>query len=140
MIDYMGPSLETTISAMGSGVWLFANHSAEWLRVRETPSLVPGAINEVLRMETPLQGCSRLLAKDYEMDEVTLPAGSRAIVFFGAANRDERKFPDPHRFDVTRRGGTGHIGSGQVIQLASPRPAGNKASIAACLPRFCIRT
>jgi cytochrome P450 len=36
------------------------------------------------------------------MDEVTLPAGSRAIVFFGAANRDERKFPDPHRFDVTR--------------------------------------
>ena len=36
------------------------------------------------------------------MDEVTLPAGSRAIVFFGAANRDERKFPDPHKFDVTR--------------------------------------
>jgi cytochrome P450 len=53
-------------------------------------------------METPLQGYSRLLAKDYEMDEVTLPAGSRAIVFFGAANRDERKFPDPHKFDVTR--------------------------------------
>jgi cytochrome P450 len=74
--------------------------STEKLRVRESPSLVPGA--EVLRMETPLQGYSRLLAKDYEMDEVTLPAGSRAIVFFGAANRDERKFPDPHRFDVTR--------------------------------------
>jgi cytochrome P450 len=36
------------------------------------------------------------------MDEVTLPAGSRAIVFYGAANRDERKLPDPHRFDVTR--------------------------------------
>jgi cytochrome P450 len=53
-------------------------------------------------METPLQGYSRLVAQDYEMDEVTLPAGSRAIVFFGAANRDERKFSDPHRFDVTR--------------------------------------
>ena len=49
-----------------------------------------------------LQGYSRLVAQDYEMDEVTLPAGSRAIVFYGAANRDERKFPDPHRFDVTR--------------------------------------
>jgi cytochrome P450 len=36
------------------------------------------------------------------MDEVALPAGSRAIVFYGAANRDERKFPHPHRFDVTR--------------------------------------
>jgi cytochrome P450 len=53
-------------------------------------------------METPLQGYSRLVAQAYEMDDVTLAAGSRAIVFFGAANRDERKFRDPHRFDVTR--------------------------------------
>jgi cytochrome P450 len=83
-------------------VWLFAKHPEEWLRVRETPSCIPSAIDEILRMETPLQGYSRLLAQDYEMDEVTLPAGSRAIVFFGAANRNERKFPDPHRFDVTR--------------------------------------
>jgi len=102
MIDYMGPSLETTISAIGSGVWLFAKNPGEWLRVREMLSCVPSAINEILRMETPLQGYSRLVAQDYEMDEVTLPAGSRAIVFYGAANRDERKFPDPHRFDVTR--------------------------------------
>jgi cytochrome P450 len=102
MIDYMGPSLETTISAIGSGVWLFAKNPGEWLRVRETLSCVPSAVNEILRMETPLQGYSRLVAQDYEMDEVTLPAGSRAIVFYGAANRDERKFPDPHRFDVTR--------------------------------------
>jgi cytochrome P450 len=102
MIDYMGPSLETTISAIGSGVWLFAKNPGEWLRARETPSCVPSAINEILRMETPLQGYSRLVVQDYEMDEVTLPASSRAIVFYGAANRDERKFPDPHRFDVTR--------------------------------------
>jgi cytochrome P450 len=102
MIDYLGPSLETTISAIGSGVWLFAKNPREWLRFRQTPSCVPSAINEILRMETPLQGYSRLVAQDYQMNEVTLPAGSRAIVFYGAANRDERKFPDPHRFDVTR--------------------------------------
>jgi cytochrome P450 len=102
MIDYMGPSLETTISAIGSGVWLFAKNPGEWSRVRETPSCVLSAVNEILRMETPLQGYSRLVAQDYEMDEVTLPTGSRAIVFYGAANRDERKFPHPHRFDVTR--------------------------------------
>jgi cytochrome P450 len=102
MIDYIGPSLETTISAIGSGVWLFAKNPEEWLRVRDTPSCIPSAINEVLRMETPLQGYSRLVAQDYQMNEVTLPAGSRAIVFYGAANRDERKFSDPHRFDVAR--------------------------------------
>jgi cytochrome P450 len=102
MIDYMGPSLDTTISAIGSGVWLFANHPAQWQKVRESPSSVPGAVNEILRMEAPLQGFSRLVTCDYQMDEVILPLGSRAIAFYGAANRDERKFPDPDRFDVTR--------------------------------------
>jgi cytochrome P450 len=102
MIDYMGPTLDTTIYAIGNGVWLFAKNPEERLRVCEAPSCVPGAMNEILRMEAPLQGYSRLLTRDYQMDEVTLPAGSRAIVFYGAANRDERKFPDPHEFDVTR--------------------------------------
>jgi cytochrome P450 len=59
-------------------------------------------------MEAPIQCFSRLLTRNYDMDEITLPAGSRAIVFYGAANRDERKFPDPHRFDVTR-GSAEHI-------------------------------
>jgi cytochrome P450 len=102
MIDYLGPSLETTISAIGNGVWLFARNPEEWLKVRQAPSCIPNSMNEILRMETPLQGYSRLVTRDYAMDEVTLPAGSRAIVFFGAANRDERKFTDPHRFDVSR--------------------------------------
>jgi cytochrome P450 len=102
MIDYIGPSLETTIAAIGSGVWLFAKNPEQWQRVRETPSCIPSAVDEVLRLETPLQGYSRLLAQDYQMDDLVLPAGSRAIVFYGAANRDERKFADPHRFDVLR--------------------------------------
>ena len=102
MIDYVGPSLDTTIYAIGNGVWLFAKHPREWQKVRESPSRVPAAINEILRMEAPVQSFSRLLTRNYTMDEVTLPAGSRAIVFYGAANRDERKFPDPHAFDVMR--------------------------------------
>src|SRR5262245_30522206 len=102
MIDYMGPSLDTTIYAIGSGVWLFAKHPEEWQKIRESPSRIPGAINEILRMESPIQAFSRLLVKNYDIDEVTLPAGSRAIVFSGAANRDERKFADPHTVEVLR--------------------------------------
>ena len=102
MIDYMGPSLDTTIYAIANGVWLFARHPAQWQKVCDSPSLVPAAINEILRMESPVQGFSRLVTRNYDMDSVTLPAGSRAIVFYGAANRDERKFPDPDTFDVTR--------------------------------------
>jgi cytochrome P450 len=102
MIDYMGPSLDTTIYAIGNGVWLFAKHPEEWCKVCELLDLVPSALNEALRMESPIQGFSRILTRDYDMDGIMLPAGSRAIAFYGAANRDERKFPNPNTFDVTR--------------------------------------
>jgi cytochrome P450 len=102
MVDSMGPSLDTTIAAISSGVWLSANHPAQWQKVRESPSVVPAAVTEMLRMEAPRQGFSRLVTRDYQMEEVTLPAGSRVIAFDGAAHRDERKFPAPDRFDVTR--------------------------------------
>lgn len=102
MIDYMGPSLDTTIYAIGNGVWLFAKHPEEWQKLRESPSCIPSAINEILRMESPVQGFSRLLTRDYDMHGITLPAGSRAIAFYGAANRDGRKFSNPSTFDVTR--------------------------------------
>ena len=102
MIDYMGPSLDTTIYGISNGVWLFARHPEEWRKVCQSPPCVPLAVNEILRLESPVQGFSRLLTRDYDMDGTTLPAGSRAILFYGAANRDERKFPNPNTFDVTR--------------------------------------
>ena len=102
MIDYMGPSLDTTIHAIGSGVWLFAKHPQEWQKICEDPSRVASAINEILRIESPVQGFSRLVTRDYDMDGVVLPAGSRAIAFYGAANRDPRKFSNPGQFDVMR--------------------------------------
>jgi cytochrome P450 len=102
MIDYMGPSLDTTIFAISSAVDLFARYPDSWDAVRADPSLLPGAINEVLRMEAPIQDFSRFSVTDYELDGVTIPAGTRAIVFYGAANRDEREYPDPDRFDIHR--------------------------------------
>jgi cytochrome P450 len=111
MIDYMGPSLDTTIHAIGNGVWLFAKHPTEWQKVREDPACVAPALNEILRMETPVQGFSRLVTRDYDMDGITLPAGARVIAFYRAANRDERKFPSPNVFDV-RRGATDHLAFG----------------------------
>jgi cytochrome P450 len=102
MVDYMGPSLDTTIFAITSAVWLFAQHPDQWDLLRENPKLIPSAVNEVLRMEAPIQDFSRYAVKDFDMDGVTIPASSRVIVFYGAANRDEREYPDPDRFDVHR--------------------------------------
>ena len=60
MNDYMGPSLDTTIFATSSAIWLFAQNPDQWRLVREDPRLIPNAINEVLRVETPIQGFSSL--------------------------------------------------------------------------------
>ncbi|HSS23071.1 MAG TPA: cytochrome P450 [Mycobacterium sp.] len=111
MIDYLGPSLDTTIFAISNAVSLFANNPDQWELLREDLRLLPSAINEVLRYDAPIQSFSRYVARDVDMDGVVLPAGSRAIVFYGAANRDERKYPDPDRFDVLRRPGD-HLGFG----------------------------
>jgi cytochrome P450 len=112
MIDYMGPSLDTTIFAISNGVWLFAKHPDQWDLVRDDPSLIPGAINEILRMEAPIQDFSRYVGRDYDLDGVLLPEGSRAIVFYGAANRDPRQFPHPGRFDVRRDNAGRHMAFG----------------------------
>ena len=112
MIDYMGPSLDTTIFGIASGVWLFATHPDQWDLIRDDPSLIPRAINEILRIEAPVQGFSRYVARDYDLDGIVLPEGSRAIVFYGAANRDARQFPDPDRFDVRRDNAGRHMSFG----------------------------
>jgi cytochrome P450 len=111
MIDYMGPSLDTTIFAIGTAVRLFANNPDQWDLIRQDPRLMSSAVNEVLRYDAPIHGFSRYVAREVNLDGVVLPAGSRVIVFYGAANRDERKYPDPDRFDVRRRPAD-HLGFG----------------------------
>lgn len=110
-VDYIGPSLDTTISALSSAAWLFAPNPEQWDIVRERPSLIPNAVNEIVRLEAPIQGWTRYVTKDTELDGVLLPRGSRVLVMFGSANRDERKWEDPAKFDVTRSVAD-HVGFG----------------------------
>ncbi|MBR0755273.1 cytochrome P450 [Bradyrhizobium jicamae] len=112
MNDYMGPSLDTTIFATTSAIWLFAQNPDQWAIVRDNPSLLPQAVNEAIRIESPIQAFSRYVTRDHEIDGVTLPAGSRAILLFGSANRDERKWEDPEGFRVMRRETNEHLGFG----------------------------
>jgi cytochrome P450 len=111
-IDYMVPSLDTTVFGISSGVWLFANNPDQWDLVRNDLSLIPAAINEILRLEAPVQGFSRYVARDYDLDGVALAQRSCAIVFYGAANRDPRQFPHPDRFDVRRDNAGRHMAFG----------------------------
>jgi cytochrome P450 len=110
-MDYLGPSLDTTISALSSAMWLFANHPEQWTMLRERPSLIPNAINEVVRLESPIQGWSRYVTADVELEGVRIPADSRVLVMWGSANRDERKWDNPDAFDITRNA-SDHMGFG----------------------------
>jgi cytochrome P450 len=102
MLAYAWAGMDTTVNALSAAVWLFARHPDQWELVRTDPSLVPSAFNEVLRIEPPVQRFTRLASSTVELDGFTLPEGSRVAVLFGSANRDERHFDDPDRFDVTR--------------------------------------
>ena len=102
MLAYAWAGMDTTVNALSAAVWLFGHNPGQWELVRGDPSLVASAFNEVLRVEPPVQRFTRLAANPVELDGVVLPAGSRVAVLFGSANRDERHFDDPDRFDVTR--------------------------------------
>jgi cytochrome P450 len=102
LIDYLGPSIETTASALGHALALFARHPDQWQMLRDRPELIPAAVNEVVRYETPLRMFSRMTTRDLTCDEVIVPSGSRILVMFASANRDERKWDRPDVFDVTR--------------------------------------
>ena len=112
MNDYMGPSLDTTIFATTWIVYLMATHPDQWQKLREKPAMVPTAINEAVRLESPIQNFSRYVANDVEIGGVTLPAGSRVIVSYGSANRDERKWGNPTEFDIMRSDAKDHLAFG----------------------------
>jgi cytochrome P450 len=111
MAGYAIPAMDTTISALGSAVQLFADNPEQWDAVRSDPSLIPGAFNEVLRIESPVQAFARVTHRPYTAEAVTIPSGTRVVVLYGAANRDERHYPDPDRFDV-RRSNSDHVAFG----------------------------
>jgi cytochrome P450 len=112
MSAYLAPSLDTTINGISNAMMLFGEHPDQWDLLRADPSLIPNAINEVLRLESPIQRFSRYVTRDHRIGDVTVPAGSRVMLLFGAANRDERRWPDPTRFDVRRARAAEHLAFG----------------------------
>jgi cytochrome P450 len=111
MIDYLVPSLDTTISGIASALALFASHPEQWDMLRAEPSLLPNVINEVLRHESPLRAFSRKSLQPTEIAGVGIPGGSRFLVLYASANRDELEWTEPDAFDI-RRNATRHLGFG----------------------------
>jgi cytochrome P450 len=94
---------ETTTNLIGNGTWLLMRHPDQMQRLREDPSLINPAVEEMLRYEGPIQLNNRRLTAALELDGETLKSGTPITICIGAANRDPREFADPERFDVARR-------------------------------------
>ncbi len=112
MIDYIAPSLDTTISAISSALHLFATHHEQWQILKSDPSLIPNAVNEVIRFESPLRAFARHTRVGTDVAGVTIPEGARVLVVYASANRDEREWENPDTFDI-RRDANRHLGFGQ---------------------------
>ncbi|WP_369804352.1 cytochrome P450 [Mycobacterium sp. E2497] len=111
MIDYIAPSLDTTISAISNAVYLLAAHPDQWRLLKEDPGLIPNALNEIVRYESPLRAFARFARADAEIAGTRIPAGSRVVVMYASANRDEHEWSDPDSFDIRREAGR-HLGFG----------------------------
>jgi cytochrome P450 len=93
---------EATTKGINEILKLLIQNPDVWKSIVEDPSLVPAMADEGLRLASPNQGLFRVATEDGEVAGVTIPKGSMLWVMFGSANRDERVFPNPERFDPTR--------------------------------------
>lgn len=112
--SFLTAGVDTTVNGLGSAIYAFANNPDQWRALRQDPSLIKPAFDEILRWESPVQTFFRTASRDVEVDGVTIPKDAKVLLFLGAANRDPRKWPDPERFDIARRP-VGHVAFGTGI-------------------------
>ncbi len=113
MADIFVGGSETTTNALSAGVVMLVQKPEVWKALQADPEkYLPVFIEEVVRLETPVQGLLREVAEDTELHGVHLPAGSVLNMRFAAGNRDPREYGCPADVDLEREGAKGHLGYG----------------------------
>lgn len=139
VIDLSLAGNDNTSNLVGNAFLSLAGHSEQEALLRGRPALLAGAIEEVLRYDSPQQAAVRVVTQDTTLGRERLKAGQVVIAMLGAANRDPAAFEDPDRFDVTREPEVRHLafGLGPHFCIGAPiaRMAG-EAALGALLGRF----
>jgi len=112
---------ETTTNLLGNAVIALLEHPEQLASVRADRSLVPNLVEEALRYDAPVQFLLRRATQDIELAGTVIPRDALVQVIFASANRDEDKFADPDRFDVTRDT-QGHLAFGHGIHVCLGAP------------------
>lgn len=116
-----GAGVETTGRLFGWMGKVLAEHPDQRQEIVEDRSLIPGAIEELLRYEPPGPHVARYVLADTEVQGQTVPAGSAMLLMLASANRDDRHFADPERFDIRRRS-NGHLTFGRGVHFCLGAP------------------
>jgi cytochrome P450 len=107
----------TVTRAIGNSVVMLLDHPDQLARLRDDPEVVNNAVEELLRMESPAQGLFRTTTREVEVGGVTLPPGTRVMVHYGSANRDDSRFEHAAALDVARDDVVGHVAFGKGIHV-----------------------
>jgi len=112
--SFLSAGIDTTVYGIGNALYCLARYPEQWTILRENPSLIRPAFEEVLRFEAPVQTFFRTTTKDVDVAGVKLGEGEKVLLFLAAANRDPRRWERADTFDVRRRA-TGHMTFGTGI-------------------------
>lgn len=128
---------EASVNVVGNGTLALLRHPGQLARLRADPALVPTAVEELIRYDSPLQLFERTAAADVAIGGVPIPAGAKIAALLGAANRDPAVFADPDRLDVGRTPNP-HLGFGAGIHFCLGAPLARvelQASLSTLLAR-----
>ena len=103
---------ETTRNLLSGGVKLLMEHPKQRQEMVDDPSLIPNALEEMLRIVTPVNYMRRTAVEDCEVRGVKIKAGDKLAICYASANRDEDIFEDPHTFDIHRKNARDHVAFG----------------------------
>jgi cytochrome P450 len=105
----LAAGFETTVNLLGNGVRMLLDNHEHLRTLSERPQLWPGAVEEILRLESPVQLTARIALNDTEVAGVSIKQGELVVVYVAAANRDPAVFADPNRFDIERDNAGRHL-------------------------------
>lgn len=105
----LAAGFETTVNLLGNGIRMLLDHPEHLETLAARPELWPNAVEEILRLDSPVQMSARMAARDTDVAGTAVQAGELIIVHLAGANRDPRVFADPHRFDIERENAGRHL-------------------------------
>ncbi|MCX5044964.1 cytochrome P450 [Aldersonia sp. NBC_00410] len=105
----VGAGFETTVNLIGNGIVALSRHPEQLARLRAEPDLWPGAVEEILRYESPVQMTARTALRDVEIAGHRVREGEMVVLLLGGANRDPNVFTDPDTFDIGRVNARDHL-------------------------------